>query len=145
MGEDRFIRARRKSMRKLTMVAVLVAALLMMTAGIALADSFRGNDGPNTIRGTNESDRIEGLAGNDNLFGKGGGDTIFGNRGDDDLYGGDGRDRIEAGRGDDFVNVQGDGRVDRVDCGAGRDVVRANPEDNLAGNCEVSKALEGSK
>lgn len=73
-------------MRKATMVAVL-AALLMITAGIALADSFRGNDGPNTIRGADESDRIEGLAGNDNLF----------------------------GRGDDYIGVQGDGRVDRVE------------------------------
>ena len=128
-------------MRRVTMAAVLVAALLMMTAGIALADSFRGNDGPNTIRGTEGSDRIEGLAGNDNLSGRGGGDTIFGNRGDDDIFGGDGRDRIIAGRGDDFIDVQGDGKVDRVDCGSGRDVVRANPEDRLSGDCEVSKAL----
>src|SRR3712207_6492568 len=117
-------------MRKPTIVAVLAAALLTMTAGIALADSFGGTDGPNTIRGTNESGRIEGLAGNDNLFGRGG-DTIFGNRGDDDIYGGDCRDRIIADRGDDFVDVQGDGRVDRVDCGSGRDVVRANPKDRL--------------
>ncbi|MEJ7841890.1 MAG: hypothetical protein WKF95_08970 [Rubrobacter sp.] len=128
-------------MRRITMAVVFVAALLMMTAGIALAESFRGNDGPNTIRGTDEPDRIEGLAGDDNLFGRGGGDTIFGNRGDDDIGGGDGRDRIIAGRGDDFINVQGDGKVDRVDCGSGRDVVRANPEDNLSANCEVSKAL----
>lgn len=127
--------ARRKSTRRATMVAVLVAALMMMTAGIALAESFRGDDGPNTIRGTDESDRIEGLAGDD-LFGLGGGD--------DDIYGG-GRDRIDAGRGDDYVDVQGDGRVDQVDCGSGRDVVRANPEDNLAANCEVSKAVVGLK
>ena len=34
------------------MVAALVAALLVMTAGIALAESFRGDDGPDTIRGS---------------------------------------------------------------------------------------------
>jgi len=44
----------------------------MMTAGIAPAESFRGNDGPNTIRVTDEPDRIEDLAGDDNLFGRGG-------------------------------------------------------------------------
>ena len=132
-------------MRKVTLLVAVVAALRTLTAGVALADSFEGNDGNNTIRGTDGRDRIEGLAGNDNLFGRGGGDTIFGNRGDDDIYGGDGRDRIIAGRGDDFIDVQGDGTVDRVDCGSGRDVVRANPEDRLAGNCEVQRALEGPK
>ena len=109
------------------MMAALVAALLVMTAGISLTESFRDDDGPNTIRGTNESDRIDGLAGNDDLYGLGGGDDIFGNRGDD------------------FIDVQGDGRVDRVDCGSGRDVVRANPEDDLSADCEVSKAVAGPK
>ena len=44
--------ARRRNIRKATMVATLVAALLVMTAGIALAESFRGDDGPDTIRGS---------------------------------------------------------------------------------------------
>lgn len=132
-------------MRRVTVVAALVAALMMMTAGIAQAESFRGDDGPNTIRGTNDSDRIVGLAGDDDLYGLGGADDIFGNRGDDDIFGGDGGDTIAAGRGDDFIDVQGDGRVDEVDCGSGRDVVRANPEDDLAANCEVAKAVVGPK
>jgi Ca2+-binding RTX toxin-like protein len=131
-------------MRGVTMVAALVAAL-MMTAGIALAESFRGDDGPNTIGGTNDADRIVGLAGDDDLYGLGGDDDIFGNRGDDDIFGGDGGDTISAGRGDDYIDVQGDGRIDDVDCGSGRDVVRANPEDNLAANCEASKSVVGPK
>ena len=40
-------------MRRVTMVAALVSAL-MMTAEIALAESFRDDDGPNTIEGTND-------------------------------------------------------------------------------------------
>ena len=112
----------------------MVAALVMMTAGIALAESFRGDDGPNTITGTNDADRIEGLAGDD-LYGLGGADEIFGNRGD----------TISAGRGDDYIDVRGDGRIDEVDCGSGRDVVRANPEDDVATNCEVAKAVVGPK
>jgi Ca2+-binding RTX toxin-like protein len=108
------------------MVVALVAAL-MMTAGIALAESLRGDDGSNTIEGTNDSDRIVGLAGDDDLYGLGGADDIFGNGGADD------------------IDVQGDGRIDEVDYGSGRDVVRANLEDNLDDSCEVSKAVEGPK
>ena len=114
-------------MRRVSLVAALVAALLMMTSRIAFAETFRDDDGPNTITGTNDADRIEGLAG------------------DDDIYGGNGRDNVSAGRGADYIDVQGDGRIDEVDCGSGRDVVRANPEDNLAANCEVARAVVGPK
>ena len=110
-------------MRRVTMVAALVAALMMMTAGIALAESFRGDD---------------------DLYGLGGADEIFGNRGDDEVSGGTGRDTISAGR-DDYVDVQGDGRADEVSCGSGRDVVRANPEDHLSDDCEVAKGVAGPK
>ena len=41
------------------------------------------------------------------------------------------------------IDVQGDGRIDQVSCGSGRDVVRANLEDNLFDDCEVAKAVEG--
>ena len=128
--------------QKATMAAALVAALV--AAGIALAESFRGDDGPNTIEGTNDSDRIDGLAGDHDLYGLGGADEIFGNRGDDDSFGGNGRDTISAGR-DDYVDVQGDGRADELCCGSGRDVVRANPEDHLSDDCEVAKGVARPK
>ena len=127
-------------MRKITVVAVMVAALLVMTAGVALAANFRGTDGPNTIIGTKNADRIDALAGDDNLFGGGGNDFFFFYRGYYEIYSGVGADTVNAGRGDDFIDVQGDDRRDVVRCGSGRDVVRANPEDALAGDCEVSKA-----
>lgn len=128
-------------MRKVTLLAALVAALLMVTAGVAVAESLEGNGGNNTLRGSSDRDRIDGFGGNDNIYGFRGKDILFGNRGDDNIYAGDGRDRVDGGRGDDFIFVQGDDRPDRVQCGSGRDVVKANPEDNLAGDCEVEKAI----
>ncbi len=125
-------------MRRMTIAVVLVAALLALTAGVALAQSFTGTDGNNTIRGTREPDRIDALAGNDTVYGNRGGDRIIGNRGDDDLYAGDGRDRVFGGRGNDYIVVQGDGKRDFVDCGSERDVVVATPQDTLR-NCEVVK------
>ncbi len=127
-------------MRKATMVAVMAAAFLVMAAGVAVAADFRGTDGPNTIIGTKNADRIDALAGDDNLFGGGGNDRLIGNRGDDDIYAGVAADAVNAGRGDDYIDVQGDDTRDVVRCGSGRDVVRANPQDALAGDCEVSKA-----
>ena len=52
---------------------------------------------------------------------------------------------ISAGRGDDFIDVQGHGKVDQVSCGSGRDVVCANPEDDLSVDCEASKVAAGTK
>ncbi len=132
-------------MRKLILLAVVVAALVALPVGVALAQNFKGTDGMDTIVGTAEDDTISGFAGNDNLLGRQGNDTIRGNRGDDDIVGQLGRDRIDGGRGDDHIDVQADGSVDTVDCGAGIDVARANPKDNVAANCEFTRAIEGTK
>ncbi len=51
---------------------------------------------------------------------------MFGNQDSDRLEGGDGDDRISAV----------DGRVDRISCGAGRDVVLADADDVVARDCE---------
>jgi Ca2+-binding RTX toxin-like protein len=64
-----------------------------------------------------------------------GNDVITGSKGGDTLVGGEGRDRIFARGGADSINVR-DGERDVVDCGSGRDSVRADRTDRLTG-CEV--------
>lgn len=54
----------------------------------------------------------------------------------DTLIGTPGPDRIAARAGNDFVQVAFGGK-DRVDCGAGKDVVTADADDTVAANCEV--------
>ncbi len=91
--------ARRKRMRRVSMVAAVVATLLMMAAGIVPARPS-GRRRTEHDNGHERGGQIEGPAGDDDLYGLGGADEIFGNRGDD-IYGGNGRDTISAGRGDD--------------------------------------------
>ena len=46
-------------------------------------------------------------------------------------------DRISTGAGDDRVVTWGDGRADAVACGAGSDLVAADPADRAGGGCET--------
>ncbi len=46
-------------------VAVLATVTVALTAGVAMAATFVGNDAPNTIVGTAEGDVIEGRGGGD--------------------------------------------------------------------------------
>lgn len=63
-------------------------------------------------------------------------DKILATRGADTIRARGGRDLIRARDDRDFVNVRRGGR-DRVNCGRGRDVVRASSRDRVADNCEV--------
>lgn len=62
---------------------------------------------------------------------------IAGGPGTDGLTPGDGEDRVDGGSGRDSITVSGDGRVDRVQCGPGKDVVYADPVDRVARDCET--------
>ncbi len=102
-----------------------------------------GNDGDDTLIGGDNNDDQRGGAGNDVIDGGAGNDYIRGDAGADQLRGGAGNDRIyadsddtvvEGGEGNDRVIVQGDGDfsidmtaagVERVDGGAGNDVMDA--------------------
>jgi RTX calcium-binding nonapeptide repeat (4 copies) len=79
-------------------------------------------------------DRLRGGPGRDRLYGSRGRDTLAGGLGRDILEGGRGQDRLSGGPGPDTLNVR-DGKRDRVDCGPGRDRVRADRRDRLA-RCE---------
>jgi hypothetical protein len=100
--------------------------------------------GSTTRRGTARNDVLRGTAGNDRLFGLAGNDTLRGLAGDDFLDGGSGNDRLFGDAGTDrFVGRAGndvldsrDGRAESVDCGPGRDRVRADRSDRVRA-CEV--------
>ena len=131
-------------------------------AGEGGADTVSGDDGRDRLFAGDGSDRVTGDAGNDSASGGGGNDRMAGNAGNDSVSGGDGRDRLNGNGGRDRLNG-GDGRdrlnggggknrlsggggndqirarngaVDRINCGAGRDSVRADRRDRVADNCE---------
>ena len=79
-------------------------------------------------------DRLSGGAGADVLHGGPGDDHLDGGPGDDHIHTGSGRNVVLAESGDDVVDAR-NGRRDVVDCGRGRDTVRADRQDVLRG-CE---------
>jgi RTX calcium-binding nonapeptide repeat (4 copies) len=99
-------------------------------------NNLTGTDGPDNMKGLLGNDTLTGLGGDDCIRGGPGKDKEFGGDGNDQLNGGQKKDKLDAGGGDDLVKVRA-GRVDRVDCGAGNDTVRAGKQDKIADNCET--------
>lgn len=85
----------------------------------AIAATFFGGDGNDTLRGANGADRLNGDAGHDNLTGFKGNDTLAGGTGNDTLNGGAGSDTLVYRRGD------------------GRDTVNNNQFDRGAGDIDT--------
>jgi glucose/arabinose dehydrogenase/PKD repeat protein len=112
------------------------------TDGDDLIKTFAGDDtiaaqqGNDVVYGGDDDDLVLGEAGNDRLHGGSGRDELIGGGGADVLVGGGGRDRLFGRRGNDFISSR-DGRRDIVDCGRGRDRVRADLLDRIRRNCEV--------
>jgi Ca2+-binding RTX toxin-like protein len=125
------------------------------------AGRFVGTDGPDGIEvvQTEQPSELSGLGGDDvlnasdgadRLDGGAGADRLDGGFGDDTLVGGPGRDTISGDSaqgecalywcrlpsGNDTVEAR-DGEVDSVTCGVGADVVRADPQDVVAPDCET--------
>jgi len=103
--------------------------------GGAGADLLDGGDGNDRLAGGSGRDRLRGGTGDDTLTGGQGNDQLNGGPGNDTLSPGDGRDSVVAGAGDDTINSR-DGVRETIDCGAGRDTVRADRRDRLR-HCEV--------
>jgi Ca2+-binding RTX toxin-like protein len=113
---------------------------------------INGTRAANKLTGTAGGDLIQGRAGNDKLFGLAGNDCLYGNAGKDTLSGGDGNDKLDGGpgndkltggkgkdtliggRGNDTINSK-DGLRETVNCGPGRDKVKADKRDKLK-RCE---------
>ncbi|MGI8461441.1 MAG: CocE/NonD family hydrolase [Solirubrobacterales bacterium] len=90
-----------------------------------------------TMKGNKRKDKINGSAGGDRLRGAKGNDRVSGKDGDDCVSGGKGNDRLSGGKGNDRLSAK-DGDKDRVNCGAGKDTVKADKADKLKG-CEKKK------
>ena len=97
-------------------------------------DHVLGNSGNDRVNGGSGNDRVGGNSGNDRVNGSTGNDRVGGHSGNDRVTGGRGNDLVTGGSGNDVISVR-DGRRDRVNCGRGRDRVRADRRDRLRG-CE---------
>ena len=98
-------------------------------------DELHGGPGNDTMAGRGGDDRIFGDAGDDHITGDRGFDHIAGGSGNDEIFGNLDPDTISGGPGNDRINVvRGD--IDSVRCGAGHDVVFADPGDQVARDCE---------
>ena len=74
--------------RRVVLLLTVMAAMLVVASGVALAVNRIGTNGPDTLRGTN---------GAVNLLGRGGNDDLLGLRGRDNLLGGEGKDWVLGG------------------------------------------------
>jgi Ca2+-binding RTX toxin-like protein len=104
------------------------------------------------VHGGSKGDTLLGGPQSDALYGDGGGDHIDG-RGGDDLVIGDAPDAkrpaantLAGGPGDDLIDARGARLTptNRVDCGAGEDVVAGEVDDLLAASCESAAFREPS-
>lgn len=112
-------------MRRTTMIVLIAALMVALTAGVAVAASVtcggpgdtnpapvacQGTPNNDVITGTGNADIIDALAGkdvvkakngDDDVNGQGNDDTLFGHKGCDTLNGGGGQDKLDAKNGDD--------------------------------------------
>ena len=133
-------------MRRVVQLAVAMALLLALVAGVAYAATLEGGPGDDTITGTDGPDQIFGRGGDDTLFGLGRTDTLLGNTGNDELYGGPGQDALRGSSGDDYLEggpdeTRGPRLTDEYFCGEGIDTVVLEKSEgaphNIADNCEI--------
>lgn len=98
-------------------------------------DYLYGLDGPDCIYGERGGDLIDGGDGDDLVDGGSGDDELKGGDGDDRLIGRRGRNRYNGGAGNDQIYAR-NGISEIVECGSGRDVVKADRTDRLR-RCEL--------
>lgn len=133
-------------MKKTRMLVALVALILVMTAGLAVAQvvkdctlntkpECKGTDGDDDFVGEDVGDGDKGSK--DIITGGEGNDGGDGNDGDDEMYGGPGVDGeindFEGNDGDDFVDG-GEGDDDELEGNAGDDIVKGGPGDDAEVN-----------
>jgi Ca2+-binding RTX toxin-like protein len=97
-------------------------------------DTIKALGGDDGLSGGPGNDLMDGGPGSDTLQGGSGNDVLIGGEGDDTLIGGSGVDAFAGGAGNDIINSR-DGKRERVDCGAGKDMLIADKLDRANG-CE---------
>ena len=108
------------------------------SAGVAVSLDGIANDGA-AAEGDNVGTDVEGVSGGsgaDTIVGSAARNSIDGGAGNDFVDGRVGVDSLTGGRGADRIGSR-DLSLDRVDCGAEGDRVRANFGDRVARDCEV--------
>jgi Ca2+-binding RTX toxin-like protein len=98
------------------------------------ADRMNGGSGRDRLSGGASNDTLNGLSGNDSLSGGTGNDKLFGSTGNDKLSGGSGKNTYSAGPGNDTINAR-NRRVEKIDCGSGRDKATVDRRDRVK-RCE---------
>jgi Ca2+-binding RTX toxin-like protein len=114
-----------KVRRTVLLMLGVMAAVLVVASGVALAKDFVGTENGEKIVGTKSADRISAL---------GGDDVVLGYAGADKIRGGDDNDRQYGGRGNDTIYSEG-GFRDVVSGGRGVDTCYVDSKDLVKG-CE---------
>ena len=116
--------------RRLVLFLAIMATVLLVAAGAALAATLACNGGRCT--GSNNADTLYGSPRHDAIYSLKGADLVRGNAGDDLLNGDGGWDRLVGGMGDDTVNgsdgediVAGNSGHDWLNGGTGNDRIEA--------------------
>ena len=112
-------------MRRTTLLVAMVASVLVLASGVALAANIVGNNAPNLLIGTQQADNIAGAANSD---------TIRGREGNDRLFADSGEDRLNGGENADFLNAADDASGDVLDGGLGFDTCVRDTGDTVI-NC----------
>lgn len=121
--------------KRTLLVCLAVTVLLALTAGVALAKTIQGTNGPDNLDGTPRADEISGRDGNDDIEGRNGDDRLLGGGGRDQVSGGYGSDTAYGLAGNDTV-AGGRGPKDRVVGGDGADQLIG---EEMAGNAGDDK------
>jgi hypothetical protein len=125
--------------------ATMVVKGPALVTGTSGRDVIVGDPGPNQINGAGGNDVIcggagadvlEGAGGDDVLRGESGRDQVSGGAGNDDLADKMGHDRLAGGTGNDRIDTT-NGSQNNVDCGPGRDRLKADRRDQFE-RCERS-------
>jgi Ca2+-binding RTX toxin-like protein len=106
--------------------ATALGAIPVKLGGDAGHDVLSGGDGGGVLSGGEGDDVLSGGDADDRLDGGGG---------DDRLDGGPGLDSYDGGEANDTIHAR-DGVRESVACGGGQDVGEADPEDDVAADCE---------